>query len=83
MGKYTLKPTTGKTHQLRLHMWQAGVPILGDPVYPKIYAEEAEDMRIPMHLTATHIEFIDPLSEKPREFHSALPLYTHRLIDFQ
>lgn len=81
LGKYTLKPTTGKTHQLRLHMWQAGIPILGDPVYPEIYPEDAEDMRIPMHLTATHIEFTDPLSGKYREFESALPLYTHRLID--
>ena len=34
-----------------------------------------------MHLTATHIEFTDPLSGKYREFESALPLYTHRLID--
>ena len=83
LGKYTLQPTTGKTHQLRLHMWQAGVPIVGDPVYPEIFPEDAEDMRIPMHLTATRIEFTDPLSEKPREFESALPLYTHRLIDFQ
>ena len=81
LGKYTLKPTTGKTHQLRLHMWQAGVPILGDPVYPKIFPENAEDMRIPMHLTATNIEFTDPITGKPRHFESDLPLYTHRLVD--
>ena len=80
LAKYTLKPKTGKTHQLRLHMWDAGVPILGDPVYPTIFPADAEDMRVPMHLTATHIEFIDPLTEKPREFVSDLPLIAHHLL---
>lgn len=70
LAQYTLKPKTGKTHQLRLHMWRAGVPILGDPVYPVIYPAEVENMAVPMHLTAKSIAFIDPLSGKPRSFHS-------------
>lgn len=81
LAKYTLKPQTGKTHQLRLHMLQAGIPIIGDPIYPVIYPAEAEDMRVPMHLTASHISFIDPVTGDSREFTSQLPLYTHRLID--
>lgn len=68
LAKYILKPHTGKTHQLRLHMWQAGVPILGDPVYPTIFPEEAEDMGIPMHLTATELSFKDPLTGKNKLF---------------
>lgn len=80
IAKYTLKPQTGKTHQLRLHMLQAGIPIIGDPIYPVIYPAEAEDMRIPMHLTATHISFVDPLTARPREFSSQLPLETHHLV---
>lgn len=35
-GKHSLlelKPTTGRTHQLRVHMKYMGNPILGDPVY--------------------------------------------------
>ncbi|OFQ47996.1 pseudouridine synthase [Corynebacterium sp. HMSC076D02] len=80
LARYTLKPKTGKTHQLRLHMWQAGVPILGDPVYPVIYPADAENMRVPMHLTATHIAFTDPLSGKPREFSSNLPLVAHNFL---
>ena len=28
-----LKPTTGRTHQLRVHMQYLGHPILGDPIY--------------------------------------------------
>ncbi|WP_244080888.1 pseudouridine synthase [Corynebacterium striatum] len=80
LAKYTLKPKTGKTHQLRLHMWDAGVPILGDPVYPVTFPADAEDMRVPMHLTATRIEFIDPLIGKPREFVSNLPLVAHHFL---
>jgi 23S rRNA pseudouridine955/2504/2580 synthase len=29
----TLKPVTGRTHQLRVHMQQLGNPIIGDPRY--------------------------------------------------
>lgn len=80
LARYTLKPQTGKTHQLRLHMWAAGVPILGDPVYPIILPADAEDMRVPMHLTAAHIAFIDPFTGTPREFESKRPLRAHNVL---
>lgn len=80
LAKYTLKPHTGKTHQLRLHMLQAAIPIIGDPIYPVIFPAEAEDMRIPMHLTATEIFFADPLNGTTRHFKSQLPLHTHKLL---
>lgn len=80
LAKYTLKPHTGKTHQLRLHMLQAGIPIIGDPIYPVVFPAEAEDMRVPMHLTATQITFVDPLSGATREFTSHLPIETHHLL---
>ena len=80
LARYTLKPHTGKTHQLRLHMLQAGIPIIGDPIYPVIFPAEAEDMRIPMHLTATRISFVDPLTGRPREFSSQLPLESHHFL---
>ncbi|QGU08589.1 Ribosomal large subunit pseudouridine synthase A [Corynebacterium occultum] len=67
---YELKPETGKTHQLRLHMWAAGIPILGDPVYPRVYTEEEEDMSIPMHLNARELTFTDPFSGELRIFRS-------------
>ena len=36
LGRYRLRPATGRTHQLRLHMSGLGVPILGDDLYPEI-----------------------------------------------
>ncbi|MBG9350850.1 23S rRNA pseudouridylate synthase, partial [Corynebacterium belfantii] len=70
--RYTLKPHTGKTHQLRLHMLAAGVPILGDTIYPTILDEDAEDYSRPMHLTSTELGFIDPLTGRPRLFTGAV-----------
>ena len=72
LARYRLAPVTGKTHQLRLHMWAAGVPILGDPVYPRIYREDEEDFAVPMHLIAREISFQDPLSGEQRSFRTDL-----------
>ncbi|RSZ64775.1 23S rRNA pseudouridylate synthase [Corynebacterium hylobatis] len=67
-ARYILHPETGRTHQLRLHMWAAGVPILGDNIYPRIHTEEEEDMSRPLHLISTGLSFEDPLTGEPREF---------------
>ena len=68
LSRYVLEPVTGKTHQLRVHMCSAGVPILGDPVYPTVQAFDDEDFTIPLRLTSTGLDFIDPLSGSPRSF---------------
>lgn len=68
LARYTLQPHTGRTHQLRLHMLAAGVPILGDPAYPTILSEEEEDFRVPMHLTACQLAFCDPITNTPQCF---------------
>lgn len=34
-GLYRLTPRTGRTHQLRVHMASLGLPITGDPWYPR------------------------------------------------
>ena len=39
----TLKPVTGRTHQLRVHMAQLGNPIIGDPRYFNIENWEAPE----------------------------------------
>lgn len=71
-ARYELHPLTGRTHQLRLHMFLAGSPILGDPVYPDVLPLEAEDFAVPMHLISRYLSFIDPLNGRPREFVSKL-----------
>ena len=63
-----LKPTTGRTHQLRVHMQYLGHPILGDPVYGTEKADR-------LYLHARELEITLPSGERktfkarvPKEF---------------
>ncbi|HVY50189.1 MAG TPA: RluA family pseudouridine synthase [Devosia sp.] len=63
----TLKPVTGRTHQLRVHMAQLGNPILGDPRYFNIENyQAAEGLGEGLHLHARRIR---------------LPLRSGKLLD--
>ena len=56
-----LRPTTGRTHQLRVHMKYLGHPILGDPVYgEKIESDEGEDKKRRLFLHASRLEITLP-----------------------
>ena len=68
LARYVLEPVTGKTHQLRVHMCAAGVPIVGDPVYPAVRKFGDEDFTVPLRLTSTGLEFFDPISGVLRSF---------------
>ena len=66
----SLRPKTGRTHQLRVHMAGLGAPILGDPIYGK------KDERFPdasLMLHAYKLKIILPGSEEPSLFTSPLP----------
>lgn len=70
-ARYVLEPLTGKTHQLRLHMCAAGVPLLGDPVYPIVReASEHTDWERPLQLVCRAMSFRDPMTGRPRVFRS-------------
>ena len=60
-----LKPTTGRTHQLRVHMAYLNTPILGDRVYGKPNAS-----RLMLH--AHQLEITLPSGER-RSFEAAIP----------
>jgi len=67
-GLYRLTPRTGRTHQLRVHMSELGVPINGDPLYPNIIDVADHDFSTPLQLLAHRIEFDDPVTGSRREF---------------
>jgi len=70
LGRYGLHPTTGKVHQLRLHMNSLGVPIRWDNFYPKLLDLSPYDYSTPLQLIARSVEFDDPFTGEPRRFRS-------------
>ena len=65
-----VKPVTGRTHQIRVHLAAAGHPIVGDPVYGR-KKEPREFPRIFLH--AQTLSFLHPETEERLTFASPLP----------
>ncbi len=74
LGRYELTPTTGRTHQLRLHMSGLGVPILGDDFYPVLTETPLGDFTRPLQLLAKTLDFADPVTGEQRRFRSRATL---------
>ncbi|MFE2325143.1 pseudouridine synthase [Streptomyces sp. NPDC059385] len=70
LARYRLTPHTGRTHQLRVHMNALGLPILGDPVYPRVTDPAPDDYRRPLQLLARVLEFTDPVTGTAHRFES-------------
>ena len=54
-----VKPITGRTHQIRVHLKSISTPIVGDIVYGR-----AQEKDIPLCLHAHEISFTHPISQK-------------------
>lgn len=65
---YRLTPLTGKTHQLRLHLNGLGIPIVNDPLYPRVHDVEVDDFSRPLQLLASELAFTDPVDGTERHF---------------
>ena len=73
-----LRPKTGRTHQLRVHLRHIGLPILGDAVYgihDKLFADAS------MMLHSKSLEIIIPGQEKEQIFSSPMPVRFSRIIE--
>ena len=67
-ARYRLRPETGRTHQLRVHMNSLGIPILGDNLYPEVYEVGPQDYSNPLQLLARSLSFDDPITGRPTRF---------------
>lgn len=72
--KLSLRPVTGRTHQLRVHCAHMGFPILGDPQYgsPESQACSAGLGLTHQMLCARRLEFVHPMTGTPMVLESKM-----------
>lgn len=74
VGLFDLRPVTGRTHQLRVHMAALGWPIVGDRLYPSLRERLPGDFSEPLQLLAHSLRYTDPIDGQVRHWRSARSL---------
>ena len=73
------RPWTGRTNQIRIHLWHLGYPVCGDAAYLKEkQMGDTQTLSVddpPLCLHAWRIKFLHPLSQAPVEFTAPPPAW--------
>ena len=76
-------PRTGRTNQIRVHLWSVGKPIVGDPTYLKERGlSETQTLPVnapPMCLHAEYLRFTHPATGLPFEITAPVPRWMELL----
>ena len=75
-----VKPVTGRSNQIRIHLWHLGYPIVGDQAYlpnQQIGDKQTLDMQdAPLCLHAWKLAFNHPRSKERMSFETAMPAWS-------
>ena len=78
------RPLTGRTNQIRLHLWHLGFPMCGDPVYlPGHALGNRQTLSLgepPLCLHAWKLTFRHPLTKKVTTFEAPPPNWSFELL---
>jgi UPF0176 protein len=73
------RPLTGRTNQIRIHLWQLGLPVCGDPAYlPDGESGGAMTLDVkagPMCLHSWRLKFRHPLTSESVSFEAEMPAW--------
>ncbi len=80
----SIRLETGKTHQIRIHLSEAGHPVCGDKVYCKLPSGETKEddsgaPRLALH--ATELGFVHPITSEPVHWDMPLPKDLERFVE--
>lgn len=71
VSELEIRPETGRTHQIRVHLASAGLPLVGDIVYGRARGNDARLGRPALH--AAHLGFVHPRSGEKLAFSAEVP----------
>ena len=77
-------PVTGRTNQIRVHLWHIGHPVVGDPTY--LSGRQMSDRQTlathdpPLCLHADWLEFRHPRTGQPFQISGRRPAWVSREI---
>ncbi|MDY0300138.1 MAG: RluA family pseudouridine synthase [Trichlorobacter sp.] len=86
-----LRLETGRTHQIRVHLTEAGMPLLGDPLYPdggrfnNLKDAQLKSMIRNLDHQALHarvLGFVHPTNNQFMEFNSELPEDFTKILEY-
>ena len=76
-----VRPETGRTHQIRVHMASIGHPVVGDKTYGGRTGQNGEIKAERQMLHATTIKFVHPVTKEPLTFTAPLHSDMQAILD--